>query len=237
MRCSRGKAICVVIFLGWMTAAMAGSGDGTAPDSKDQEVMSSRTFLNAHPDLKYRTEGWLAYRDGRYEQARKHFMRAAGYADKLSQAMLAEMSWTGQGQVIDRAIGYAWADLAAERGYPQFVALREGYWRAMQPAERERALEVGQSLLDEYGDEVARIRINRHLRQARRHMLGGRVRKDIDVIVPGPSGQSNLIRGRDFYSDKFWQPAQYQDWLDETWNAPPRGTVEVGAPKALRPDE
>lgn len=95
-------------------------------DARDEQaVMSSRAFLVAHPDLRFRTEGFLRLDEGKPEQARKDFLKAARYADKPAQAMLAEMAWKGLGQEVDRALAYAWADIAAARGYPQLVALRE----------------------------------------------------------------------------------------------------------------
>ena len=89
------------------------AGEEPLIDTEDQKVMSSRSFLEAHPDMKYRTEGWLAYDEGRYEDARKLFTKAAGFGDKLSQAMLAEMAWKGIGQPVDRPLAYAWADISA----------------------------------------------------------------------------------------------------------------------------
>ncbi|UWX04668.1 hypothetical protein H1235_08470 [Pseudoxanthomonas sp. NC8] len=63
--------------------------------------------MDAHPDLKYRSEGWLAFHGGRFEEAIAHFTRAASFGDKPSQAMLAEMAWKGQGKAVDRALAYA----------------------------------------------------------------------------------------------------------------------------------
>src|SRR5690606_22702533 len=132
-----------------MTPAAIADVDATI-DTADQKTMSSRAFLDAHPDMKYRTEGWFAYEEGRFEDALAHFELAASYGDKLSQAMLAEMYWNGQGTAADRARGYAWADLAAERGYVQFLPLRERYWQELVGQERERAIEQGRAMLAEY---------------------------------------------------------------------------------------
>ena len=216
----------------WLVLPVAAS-DGVQPDREDQQVMSSWAFLNAHPDLKFRREGWLAYEEGDFEQARTHFLASAGFADKLSQAMLAEMAWTGRGQPVDRPLGYAWADLAAERGYPQFVVLRESYWSALDPAEREHAIERGQSLLAEYADEVARPRMAGDLRKARRQMIAGRPNRSAVVRIPGKGGLWTTIRGHDFYANKFWEPKYYEAWTDAVWTEPPRGKVEVGAPERV----
>ncbi|HGM5925234.1 TPA: hypothetical protein ACKP5H_003249 [Stenotrophomonas maltophilia] len=56
------------------------------------------------------------------------------------------MLWNGQGGPADRALGYAWMDLAAERGTEWLVAQRERFWEALSPDERERAVREGRSL-------------------------------------------------------------------------------------------
>ena len=77
-------------------------------------------FMNGHPDLFWRLRGRKYYEAGHYEHARECFELAARYADKPSQAMLGEMHWQGEGGPRDRALGYAWMDLAAERLYEVF---------------------------------------------------------------------------------------------------------------------
>jgi len=205
------------------------------PDRDDQQVMSTDAFLNAHPDIKHRRLGAIAFDEGRHDDARAEFLKAARYGDKMSQAMLAEMAWKGQGQPQDRPLGYAWADLAAERGYPQFVVLREAYWEALPPDARVRAVEVGQPLLDEYADAVARPRIAKAMRDARRYMIAGRPNRNIQrIYVLGPYGLWTQIRGHDFYAEKFWEPKAYEAWTDAVWTAPPPAEkVEVGSPESL----
>lgn len=179
--------------------------------------------------MKYRTEGFVQLDEGNVALARENFMKAASFADKAAQAVLAEMAWKGIGQPVDRVAGYVWADIAAERGYPGFVAVRERYWQSLTEAEKARALEVGRTLMDEYGDAAARKRMSLHLRKARSSMIGGRPRKNAEVVVPGPNGQSIFIRGHHFYADRFWDPDRYQEWVDATWGKPAEGTVDVGS--------
>src|SRR3546814_2441093 len=90
--------------------------------------MVTSGFLNSHPDLRYRLLGMEAMREDRHGDAFKFFRRAAHFADKPSQGMVAEMLWNGDGVERDRALAYAWMDLAAERGYAGFLGLRERYW-------------------------------------------------------------------------------------------------------------
>ena len=132
-------------------------------DDADQDVMSSAGFLSAHPDLRWRAEGLDALEKDRAGEAFDYFKRAARYADKPSQAMVAEMLWTGTGVPADRPLAYAWMDVAAERAYIPFLAKREQYWNALSAAEQARALEIGAGIYDEYADTVAKERLERLL--------------------------------------------------------------------------
>lgn len=217
--------------------AMGSDKDAGGIDRKDQSVMSTRTFLNAHPDLKYRNEGWVAYEAGDYGQALEHFRTASRYADKASQGMVAEMLWQGRGMPIDRPMAYAWADLAAERGYPAFLRLREQYWRQLSEDERTRALRDGPALLPEYADAAAQPRMARFLVKAeqsrkRSSMSVGRPR---EIRVPGPGGGMMSIPVHRFLAPKFWDPVQYQAWQDAIWNNLPEGKVDVGDVEQVAP--
>jgi len=55
--------------------------------------------------------------------------------------MVAEIFWKGSGTGADRPTAQNWMDLAAERGYKDFAAVREFYWKSI--SEAERALKVG----------------------------------------------------------------------------------------------
>lgn len=214
---------------------MATEPNPGAPSRDEQRVLASDAFLNSHPDLEYRLAGWTAYQAGDFDAAAAHFKHAARYADKLSQAMLAEMYWNGQGVPVDRPLAYAWADLAAERGYVQFLAVRERYWQALGADERAEAITRGQALLHEYGDAAAKPRMTSALYDARRDMAGGMIRRNSMIKLPGPDGGWISVSGGDFYASRFWQPKLYQQWHDrryearreKLWTTPPTGTVIV----------
>ena len=231
------------VVLGWWVVAcmllppivaMAGN---EAPDRKQQRVMSTRTFLNAHPDLKHRNEGWVAFQAGDHAAAMKHFHAASRYADKPSQAMIAEMHWQGLGVPVDKAMGYAWADLAAERGYVQFIRLREQYWRALDEAQRERAVSEGSLLLSEHADSVARPRMAAFMKKAkqRARRTAPYASMPKEVHVPGPDGGQVRIQSGTFYDPKFWDPVKYQQWQDALWTNPPAGKVDVGDVQQVPP--
>ena len=108
----------------------------------DTDIMSEG-FLASHPDLRWRIEGARSYESKQYDRALTEFQRSAHHADKPSQAIIAEMYWSGTGVAMDRALAYAWMDLAAERGYATFLGQRERYWNALDEAARVHRQQAG----------------------------------------------------------------------------------------------
>lgn len=243
-RRSPGWAWWPALALALLTLASTGTGAASEAEEsraiisrKQQEVLATRTFLNAHPDMKYRQEGWEAYQAGDQVLAMERFRKASRYADKASQAMVAEMLWKGLGVTADPSMAYAWADLAAERGYPQFLRLREQYWRGLDPAQRERAARDGQTLLAEYADAVARPRMAEFMKKARQRMRrsANSVSAPKEVKVPDQFGGMVSIPSHRFYDSKFWDPVEYQAWQDAIWKELPKGRVDVGDLEQVAP--
>lgn len=199
------------------------------PDPTADPEMIAAGFLSSHPDLRYRLAGMHARGQGKYEDAFRYFQRAAYYADKPSQGMVAEMYWSGNGVAQDRALGYAWMDLAAQRGYRPFVIHRERYWEAMDEATRARAVELGEAVYARYGDAAAKPRMAAVLRRARREVTGSRTGSagNVKIYVQTAAGPLQ-IDGTKFYDPQYWDPELYQAWHDATWTDPRTGTVIVG---------
>lgn len=195
-------------------------------------------FMEGHPDLAWRIRGREAYARGDYERARECFERAARFADKPSQAMLGEMHWEGLGGQRDRALGYAWMDLAAERYYEDFYLLRERYWSQLGAQEREQALRRGQPLLRKYGDDKAKRRLARILVRERPDQLAiGGFFGNLPIIPPSGAGRDSItLRGSEYFDDTFWEPDAYFAWQDTIWKTLlTTGRVEVGDPARAGP--
>lgn len=238
-------------------ATLLGSFQGVAAEGRNapprdptgDRLLRMGGFLDSHPDLRFRLLGMERLQQERYEEALRFFRRSGRYADKLSQGVVAEMLWSGRGQEADRALAYAWMDVAAERGYRLLVMQRERYWSDLDEAERARALEVGQEVLAEYGDAAAQPRIAAILRRARRNVTGSRTGasagRNLEVWVPGPRGAAGgdssfgsnafVISGASFYDPQFWDPEQYQAWHDKMWEWSESriGRVSVGGLESL----
>ena len=192
-------------------------------------IMTSDGFLSFHPDLRHRLSGLGDYRKQNYAEAFASFKRAARFADKPSQGMVAEMLWSGLGVEADRASAYVWMDLAAERGYRMMLVKREHYWAGLSEAERARALEIGDAIYLEYADKYAKPRLEQRLRQARARMTGSRTGfvGSLVIEIPTPSG-SRSIDGSTYYKDEYWKPAQYWRMQDSDWKDFGEGSVEIG---------
>lgn len=214
---------------GAIPASFAAKGTAAPPDPTEDRLLITAGFLTGHPDLRFRLLGLEKREAGKQDDAFKYFQRAAFYADKPSQAMVAEMLWNGTGTPQDRALAYAWMDLAAERGYEGFLELRERYWHRLDAAERERAIEAGQDIYARYGDAAAKPRIAAELRRERRNVTGSRTgfSSNLRIIVPGPAGPEE-IDGSKFYDERYWDPAKYQAWHDAIWMKPRVASVQVG---------
>ena len=212
------------------TAIAAKEKSAAPPDPTSDSLMITAGFLTHHPDMKYRLLGLDAYKKRHYDDAMRFFRRASFYADKPSQGMVAEMLWNGEGAAKDRALAYAWMDLAAERGYQGFVGLRERYWKAMDDSERQRALSEGPAIYARFGDAAAQPRYEAQLRRGRMQITGSRTgfAGNVQIIIPGPSGEQS-IDGSKFYDERYWDAKKYWAYTDQVWAKPRIGRVEVGA--------
>lgn len=229
-------------------AAPLHASDGDKTNKADEmldELLSSRRIIISHPDLWYRALGSKAYENGAPAHALPLFLRAASYADKPSQAIIATMYWNGDGVEKNRPLAYAWMDLAANRGYPELLVQRERYWEALQPAEREQALQLGRQIYAEYGDAAGLKRLNRQLvKEGRGLFTGSRTgfAGTMGVLLtPDSSGLFRELQGNPYeltklYDSALWRAADYARLKDLQWLGADRfGRVTVGPLQAATP--
>lgn len=202
------------------------------------EFDSRRRLAANHPNELFRLYGAESAAKGDWAEALRHFSEAARHADKYSQHRISLIHWHGMGGVArDRALAYVWADLAAERMYPQFVLLRERMWLELSPAEQARALAEGPALYDRYGDAAAKRNFDRALSRAKREVTGSRTGfvNRLQVIHPdsqlgGAGGDADLT---ELYADWRWNPTEYWALEDAVWKT---GHVDIGALEILPGD-
>lgn len=207
---------------------------------------------SGHPDELGRWRGIWNYDNGRADEARAHFERAALHGDKLSQHFLTLMYWNGDGVARDPVQAYIWADLAAERGNsPDLARVREHIWHELDDEQRQRAVATGGDWYARYGDAVAMKRNNTQLRRFMRTQTGSRVgllTARLDVAAGRPdlwaSGATSSFgphgsMGSQFYADHRTRPAQYWQAQDLSLDALIRrigaGEVNVGQVRKVQP--
>lgn len=199
-------------------------------------MLASKTFVNGHPDLRWRSAGMQAMGRGDFGDAHRYLRRAAEHADKPSQAMIAEMLWAGQGGGKSPALAYAWMDLAAERGYRRYLVRREYFWQELSEAEQQQAIAVGQEIYDQYGDDVAKKRQAAAMRRARAAITGSRVGHVGYVQISDDFNEDtawydgffpNMVAGEILLDRRFWEPEKYWQWHDAVMDRLPTGTIEV----------
>lgn len=224
-----------LLALALLFGAAAVDAAETTKDPTDDPMLMTSGFLTHHPDIQYRLLGLDAYNRKAFDDAFRFFRRASFHADKPSQGMVAEMYWNGEGVPRDRALAYAWMDLAAERGYRGFLGLRETYWAALTPAEQERAVREGEVVYARFGDAAAKPRYEFQLRVGRREMTGSRTgfNKGVSIEIPGPEGGQS-IPGSRFYDERYWDARKYWAWQDRIWMRPRIGRVSAGGLQDVR---
>ncbi len=188
-------------------------------DQKTRDDYSVLKLAASHlPNERHRIEGaWLAANE-RWAEAADQFRNAARYADKYSQHRLSMLYWHGVGVTRDRVEAYVWADIAAERGYPQFLAIREKMWAELTPEERAKVPALGNVRYAEFGDPKAKRRQNDAMAQAKRKITGShtgfvgslgirQIAKNAKVLLNPRENYalSGIYRPDRIDSDRYWQ--------------------------------
>lgn len=229
----RGGLLCVLALASVGCASIAEHqrtvAEGRNTTQLERKLWESEAFLRHHPDVKHRKLGFWYQQQGDQARSLAAFEEAARHADKAAQAIIAEWYFEGIQQPRDLPRAYAFMDLAAERGYPVFLAKREQYWSALDPDQRKQALAIGEQLYAEFGDAVAKPRMERALRLGRMGMTGSRVASPSALTVLLPlDGNWQAVPGSVYYRNAFWRPREYFEWVDALHLDPPHGVVEVG---------
>ncbi len=196
-----------------------------------------------HPDLFGEFTGSRLYAHHDYKGALKYFKIGAYYADKFSELCIGLMYLNGDGTSKDPVAAYAWLDLAAERGYPDFVATRDRVKATLTAAQLAQALELRKTLGERYADSVAKPRMAGQLRLGRMQMTGSHAGFDSGILHANLAGSSNMSHcgatpevggqavpqagcGSDsIYAEAYWEPKLYFASRDRQWKA----QVTVGA--------
>lgn len=196
-----------------------------------------------HPNELHRIYANKAAASGDWGDAARHFRIAARHADKYSQHRLSMLYWHGVGVAADRVEAYIWADLAAERGYPQFLAIRERMWAELTPRQQADVPTRGRAFFDEYADSAAKPRVERAIAQGLRQRTGSHTGFDAGLIISsiGPGnqlfGSVGGVNLKTMYDASRTDPKKYWAFEDMVWK---NGLVKVGeiedVPESQKPE-
>jgi len=224
------RALCLLVLL---AAAPSASAESLRELDVD-ELLPVET--SGHVDQYFRRKGFESYRQGRARGAREYFQYAAKYGDKTSQLALALLHQSGEGGPQDKSMAYAWLDLAAQRGYPSFLARREAQWNELGDAERERAVDLTTALYAVYGDAAAKPRFAAHMRRYLKRSVWSHasLRTGRLVVIDNFCGDAagfraayggGCRRDSDYFTAERFDPDAYWHAQDRLWV--PGGKVEV----------
>ncbi len=182
----------------WMVAALV-----VAAPTVEAQVGEYFAFNEHAPGSRFFADGQLAYRAGQYGLAMDNFRQAARWADKFAQFNIGVMYLRGEGVEPDQERGWAWLELASERGYAQFMQSADQVWMGLQPQERQRARRfLEEELLPVYGDERTVDRTAREMEIRRRRATGSRLGSIGHLTILDGSG--GMRTGHEFYDARKW---------------------------------
>jgi hypothetical protein len=228
------KWLCIetaaVVLLVCDCSAFAQTATIESPVKATQRALSemSDVFAIGHPDLRFEYSGMKEYANGDYKRAMSYFIKSAWYSDKPSQLSIGLMYLNGQGVDKDLVKAYVWTALSAERRYPDFEATRDQIWRQLEPAQRQQAMALEQSLMAQYGDQVAKPREIDAMRlgwmNIFTHMHVTGLRADPSAFPAAEGGlrcqYDGSTRGcMNIYAKWLWDPKQYFMMRDAAWNS------------------
>lgn len=170
------------ILLGVLVGLLAISAEAQKSAAPSTGFADSRT-------LKVQRKVNDLFERGEYERA--YFIyrnELVPLGDKYAQYMVGFMHLTGKGVEEDPVAASAWYRLAAERGLPEFIAVRDSLLIGMTPEERGQSDELFLEIRSEYSDLVVLLNsIKRGVREMK-PMTGSR--------LPGQSRSIIVVEAR-----------------------------------------
>lgn len=153
------------------------------------------------------------YLQGHWERA--HFIfqnELAPIGDKYAQYMVGYMYLNGQGVKRDPVMASAWYRVAAERGVPEFSAVRDQLLDSLDPDQLTQSDSRYIELRKEYGDLVVMLDVLRKERRLRRaETTGSRLdggASPVTVIIP----RTGMAMTREEFLSQ--EDEKMQVWLD-----------------------
>lgn len=122
--------------------------------------------------------------------------------DKYSQYMVGFMHLTGKGTSEDRVAATAWYRLAAERGTPEFVTVRNQLMVALRPEQKAQSDQLFIQLRKQYGDLALLMEAVRSDYEALQNRTGSRLFSDAGALTIVDMRRGGAVgSGTEYYHD------------------------------------
>lgn len=182
------------------------------------------------PGQRYMILAQRAYKAGMYDGALTHYKAAAYWADKFAQYNVGILHLRGEGTEYDPLRGWAWLELSAERGYPQFEEAADALWALFNDSERRRAQQIlDGELMPVYGDEQTLERTAREMRFRMRDATGTRTGSRAFMGMLTIIDRTGFPRDADeFYDPDKWNFDTIVAYETRLMERVARGNVELG---------
>ena len=215
----------VVLFLAFVFAFLISP---VHAESSEQSSRWTADYDEHTPGYYPKIRAMQAYERGDLSRAYSNFKLAAAWADKFAQFNVGMMYLNGEGTDYDPTRAWAWIELSAERGYPQFVDAADTLWDLLSEWEQELAKQYfADILLPKYGDHVAIRKTASKMRHERRSATGSRLGAvyGLNLEVIGSDGLPTP--GYKFYAKDKWDFEQIVAYETQMAFDLLRGRVEI----------
>ncbi len=196
-----------IIFSGLVLilAITGGPAFGSESGAAGTTIFNYNNYADNAPGTEFLERGNRFYRQGDYDAAVGNFQLASHWGDKMGQFNLGLLYVNGQGVERNPLRGWAWIELAAERGYPHYRQVADGIWGQFEPKHRKIARRILEDeLRPEYGDEVAIERTSREMKRRLRKNTSGGSRVGANRVVYVEDRAGNLISGHQYFHPDRW---------------------------------
>lgn len=222
-----GKFCVAALIAAGATCVQAQVGTWDTEENRQTLRELKEVDTNYHPDLYGEYNGILRFAQGDYKGAMENFKVGAYYSDKASQMAIGLMYFNGEGVPKDAVAAYAWTDLATERDYAGYAAIRDGIKARLTPEQLVAAQALRARLAENYADAAAKPRLASQLRLGLSEMTGSRVGFEMPGFQVSALKNTDTLRSpcsRSFYDKRCWDPEKYFALRDLQFKA----TVTVG---------
>lgn len=195
----------VLAFVTWMmpwsrgmaSPASAATGAASAEDAQDHPPrcrLLDLYYFQSLPGVVSNCYARRKWEQGHYRAGLERFKRAASWGSKEAQYALGLIYYTGRHVPVNKPLGLAWLELAAERNDPQKSQVAKSAERLATADEMRQARQLLSHMRERYADEVAAKRAWKHYQHARIYVAMAKmngVMPDCESLPAGGSPDQN----------------------------------------------